>query len=88
MVFGVPVWNWNRYVVNEERVMTTRRGVKIVTEKAHVGWYAYSENYDGAPDSFGIDSHCAHGKTESDAVLTFLEDVRDFFPDRLEEFAK
>jgi hypothetical protein len=36
------------------------------------GWDAVTENYDGAPDSRGINSHVGHGITQHDAVMDLL----------------
>jgi hypothetical protein len=34
------------------------------------GWDAVTKDYDGAPDSKGINSHVGHGITQDDAAWT------------------
>lgn len=49
--------------------------MKIRTEKAYVGWYAYDEEtYDGAPDG---DNTIGHGRTEQEAKSDFMEQLPD-----------
>ena len=46
--------------------------MRIVTEKAYVGWYAYDDDsYDGPESPIG------HGHTEQEAIDDFMERIEE-----------